>query len=336
MNSGCSLSTHSGSHVVALRPRPAPPTTRPCGPSVERRRPVALEHDHLLHASACRGAASPRSSERHHRALAPAAVGGEQHLRAGVVHAVAQRLGGEPAEHHRVHRADARARQHRHRRLGHHRQVDAHPVALLHAQRLAARWRTGPPARAARRRSAAAVARLALEEERDLVPARSAGAGPGSCRRGWCGPRRTSARAAASSRAPSGRAPSSGAPRARARPSRPPGRFAPPRTACGSPPGSGCARASRTPPAEGRRGSPCRTEWMLVRRTLRLEPWLLHESGRPSAECSRVHFDTRAEPPRGIVGRSPTASRQQLAAGAGLEAGHALVASVNSTVDPVF
>ena len=41
-----------------------------------------------------------------------------------------------PPEHHRVGRADASARQHRHRQLGDHRHVDAHAVAALHAEAL--------------------------------------------------------------------------------------------------------------------------------------------------------------------------------------------------------
>ena len=57
-------------------------------------------------------------------------------LAGGVVDAVAQRFGGEGAEHDRVHRADAGAGQHRDRQLRHHLQVDADPVALAHAQPL--------------------------------------------------------------------------------------------------------------------------------------------------------------------------------------------------------
>ncbi len=38
--------------------------------------------------------------------------------------------GGEPAEDHRVHRAEPRAGQHRDDGLGHHRHVDDDPVAL--------------------------------------------------------------------------------------------------------------------------------------------------------------------------------------------------------------
>ena len=43
----------------------------------------------------------------------------------------ASSCGGEAAEHHRVHGADPRAGEHRDDRLGDHRHVDHHPVALL-------------------------------------------------------------------------------------------------------------------------------------------------------------------------------------------------------------
>jgi hypothetical protein len=55
------------------------------------------------------------------------------HLALGVVDAVGERVGREAAEDDGVHRADARAGQHRVGRLGDHRQVDADPVALLDA-----------------------------------------------------------------------------------------------------------------------------------------------------------------------------------------------------------
>ncbi len=60
-----------------------------------------------------------------------------------VVDARGEFVRGEPAEHHRMHRAEPCARQHRDHRLGHHRHVDDDAVALADAE-----------ARAARRRSA--------------------------------------------------------------------------------------------------------------------------------------------------------------------------------------
>ena len=74
--------------------------------------------------------------ERHYAAATKAAVGRDEHLRLRVDDAIAQRLGREAAEHHRVHRADARAAEHRDRGLGNHRQVDRDAIALLHAERI--------------------------------------------------------------------------------------------------------------------------------------------------------------------------------------------------------
>ena len=50
--------------------------------------------------------------------------------RPGVVDAGRQLVRRKPAEHHRMHRADPGAGQHRDRRLRHHRHVDQHAVAL--------------------------------------------------------------------------------------------------------------------------------------------------------------------------------------------------------------
>ena len=56
------------------------------------------------------------------------------HLRRGIVDARRQLVRREPAEHHRVHRADPCAGQHGDHRLGDHRHVDDHPVAPADAQ----------------------------------------------------------------------------------------------------------------------------------------------------------------------------------------------------------
>ena len=61
---------------------------------------------------------------------AVAAVGRDEELALRVVDPVPQRLGAEAAEDHRVHRADPGAREHRDHRLGDHREVDRHAVAL--------------------------------------------------------------------------------------------------------------------------------------------------------------------------------------------------------------
>ena len=86
--------------------------------------------------------------QRHLAAAATAFVGGDQQLRRAVLDAVGQAVRREPAEHHGMDRADAGAGQHRHRGLGHHRQVDRHPVALLDAERPSSRWPGGRPVRA--------------------------------------------------------------------------------------------------------------------------------------------------------------------------------------------
>ncbi len=63
-----------------------------------------------------------------------AAGRGDQDGGAGVVDAQGQLVGGEAAEHHRVHRADPGAGQHGDHRLRDHRQVHHHPVAGTHAE----------------------------------------------------------------------------------------------------------------------------------------------------------------------------------------------------------
>ncbi len=59
--------------------------------------------------------------------------GRDDHRRPRVIDPPGQLVGGETAEHDRMDRADPRAGEHRDRRLGHHRHVDDHPVAVLHS-----------------------------------------------------------------------------------------------------------------------------------------------------------------------------------------------------------
>jgi hypothetical protein len=82
--------------------------------------------------------------------------------------------GEKPPEHHRVDRADARAREHGDHGLGDHRQIDRHAVALLHAERAqdVAELVDGDVEVPVGQR--AAVAGLALEHERGLVAPRRA------------------------------------------------------------------------------------------------------------------------------------------------------------------
>ena len=74
--------------------------------------------------------------ERHDLAAAIAAVGRDEQDRLRVVDAIAQRLRAEAAEDDAVDGADARAREHRDRELGHQRQVERDAIAALHAERL--------------------------------------------------------------------------------------------------------------------------------------------------------------------------------------------------------
>ena len=102
-------------------------------------------------------------------AAAPAAVGGDQHLGLGVVDAVGERLRREAAEHDAVGGADAGAGEHRHRRLGDHRQVDVDPVAGLDAEPLQHVGEALDLGEQLGVGDRAGVARLALEVDGDLV-----------------------------------------------------------------------------------------------------------------------------------------------------------------------
>ena len=74
--------------------------------------------------------------QRHQLAAAHAVVGGDDQLAVAILDPARQRLGREAGEHDRMDRADPRAGEHRHRRLGDHRQVDRDPVAAPGAERL--------------------------------------------------------------------------------------------------------------------------------------------------------------------------------------------------------
>jgi hypothetical protein len=135
---------------------------------------AALVDQHLPH----RGALGQRLvHDRLQANLAAAAIRGvlrndRRTLR--IVDAIDQRLRGESAEDHRVHRANARTREQRDRQLGTHAHVDGDAVALLHAERLLQHIREGldlrmqlavgePPN----------LAGLALPQQRDLILARA-------------------------------------------------------------------------------------------------------------------------------------------------------------------
>ena len=78
-------------------------------------------------------------------AAQPAAVAGDQHAALGVLDALCQRLHGEAAVDHAVHRADLGAGQHGDHQLGDARHVDGDAVAFLARPCCAARWRTCRP-----------------------------------------------------------------------------------------------------------------------------------------------------------------------------------------------
>ena len=106
-------------------------------------------------------------------AAAPeAAVGGDEQPGLLVVDAIAQRLGAEAAEHDAVHRADARAGEHRDGQLGDERQVDGDAIALLDAERLQDVGELADFAVEIEVGQGAAIARLAFPDERGLVAAR--------------------------------------------------------------------------------------------------------------------------------------------------------------------
>ena len=93
-------------------------------------------HQHRFHASAALQRLIGIGLQRHRAATAQSFVGRDQDHAVGIENAVFQGVRRETAEHHRMHRADARAGQHRHQRLGNHRHVDRDPVTLGHAARL--------------------------------------------------------------------------------------------------------------------------------------------------------------------------------------------------------
>ena len=62
-------------------------------------------------------------------------VGRQHHLRRRIVDARRETGRCEAAEHHRVDRTDARAREHREQRFGDHRHVDQHAVTARHGER---------------------------------------------------------------------------------------------------------------------------------------------------------------------------------------------------------
>ncbi|CAM5721014.1 hypothetical protein STENM223S_03407 [Streptomyces tendae] len=104
------------------------------------------------------------------RLAAPvAAVGGDDDPRVRVLDAGGERVGRETAEDDRVRGADAGAGQHRDGGLRDHRHVDGDPVALAHPELQQSVGRLGHLVLELGVGDGAAVARLALEVDRDPV-----------------------------------------------------------------------------------------------------------------------------------------------------------------------
>ena len=74
--------------------------------------------------------------ERNNFAAAITSIGGDQHFRFCVANAVDQSLRAKSAKNHRVHRADARARQHGDGQFGNHGKIDGDRVARFDANGL--------------------------------------------------------------------------------------------------------------------------------------------------------------------------------------------------------
>ena len=136
MNSGSSASTATGSQCVGLA---VDDLVVPAVAVVHRRpaRPCACTTSTCLTVSVpgADSAWSTLALSGMRLAAAHALVRGDHDGRGAVGDAARERIRREAAEHHRVNRADARAGEHRDRRLGNHRQVDRDAVALLHAER---------------------------------------------------------------------------------------------------------------------------------------------------------------------------------------------------------
>src|SRR5690606_21197750 len=96
----------------------------------------ALEGDGLLYARALLERAVDLRLQRDDVPTAPGPVLRDDQLGLGIVHAIADRLGGETAEDDTVHRADSRAGEHRDRGLRDHTHVDRDAIALLYAEPL--------------------------------------------------------------------------------------------------------------------------------------------------------------------------------------------------------
>ena len=182
MNSGCSLSSGSAGTVEHWPPSAHATSDRvpaACEPAAG-----APVHDHILHAGA-RGHGFVHGLFQVHLGAAPeAAILRDDGARFASVMRSTSALRRETSEHNRMYGPDARACQHGDGQLRDHAHVDRHPVALLHAQRLKHVARTAALRSAVVGRSGC-VPRPARPPIRSPLycAARSARAGPGSCRK---------------------------------------------------------------------------------------------------------------------------------------------------------
>ncbi len=130
----------------------------------------ALDDEHLLHRGVPAGERLVHGGLESRGLAAPvAAVGGDDDLGLDIEDAGAQGVGGEPAEHHGVGGAEARAGEHRDHGLRDHREVDRDPVALHHTERCERVRRAADLALEVGVGDRAGVARLALEVDGDAV-----------------------------------------------------------------------------------------------------------------------------------------------------------------------
>ncbi len=197
-------------------------------PGIERRLELrALQHQAVARLRArARDRVVEHRLVRHHAPRLDPARRGEHGGRRRVLDPLGELARGEAAEHHRVDRADPRAREHPEHRLGDHRHVDQHAVAALDAER---------QQRAREPRDLVLELRIAVGAQRArhraVVDQRGLRAAPGAPRGGRPRCSRCSASHPETTRGAAGRCRSR--PRAGAAPTRCPRRRAP-RTRAGS------------------------------------------------------------------------------------------------------
>ena len=112
--------------------RVVPPQIATVGPADVD--PGAVHHQNMLHRGLATDCLVYGGLQRDRTPAAVLAVCGDHQFGLGILDPGPQCRGRIPAEHHRVHDAQARAGQHRHDGLGDHRHVNDHPVTGDQAQ----------------------------------------------------------------------------------------------------------------------------------------------------------------------------------------------------------